>query len=147
MSKKMAFAALAAAALVAGCSSFTLEDREAFRDDNGNYIIAEYGKLSSEYKYTIVSPMNGVALECTSRRAVRITLPDGDTGKPTGDTMTFRICQNDSPKGTMYMTADEKWKYLTIGIRSRLYLINEAKTDYLLVFEGQNSPSILEESK
>ena len=84
------------------------------------------------YIVNIVSPINGAELECTDTKMVRITLP-----APNLSVIDGYICQNDSPKGTMYATKDKKWKYLTIGIRSRLYLVNETGDDYLLVFDGE----------
>lgn len=140
MKLNIAFAALAAAALVAGCSTYRPQMKDAFVDNDGNVMVVEYGELSKPYKYKIVSPMNGVELECTDRKLLKITLPE-----PNGSTLAFYICQNDSPKGTMYATRDDKWKFITIGVQCRLYLQNEDKTDYLLVFEGRNSPSTLEE--
>ena len=137
-------ASLLAAAALAGCSTFRPAQKDAFVDGDGNVMIAEYGSLSKPYTYMIVSPMNGVALECKDRRIVRVTLPSAD-GTPTGERLTFRICQNDSPKGTMYETKDKKWKYLTIGLKTRLYLWSADDKDYLLVFEGTTAPSILDE--
>ena len=133
-------AAFAAAALAVGCSTFRSQMKDAFVDGEGNVLVVEYGELSKPYTYTIVSPMNGAELECSDRKLLKITLPE-----PNCETLAFYICQNDSPKGTMYATRDGKWKFLTIGVQSRLYLQNEDKTDYLLVFDGRNSPSVLED--
>ncbi len=117
MKLPMTFAALAAGALLAGCATFTPTQKDAFLDDEGNILVAEYGAFSREYTYKIKSPMNGAELECRDKRAVRITLPD-----PDGRTLTFLICQKVSPKGTMYKTKDGQWLYWTIGLDSRLYL-------------------------
>ena len=100
-------AALAALALAAGCASFRSTQKDAFVDDDGNILVVEYGSLSRSYAYKLVSPINGAEVECTDNRAVRVTLPD-ETGAPNGETMTLRICQNDSPKGTTYATKDGK---------------------------------------
>ena len=101
-------------------------------DGEGNILHVRYGERSRPYTYKIVSPINGAELECTDTKMVRITLP-----APNLSVIDGYICQNDSPKGTMYATKDKKWKYLTIGIRSRLYLVNETGDDYLLVFDGE----------
>ena len=134
MKTKTITAALVAAAcaLLAGCASFRQAMEDSFIDDEGNILHVRYGERSRPYTYRIVSPMNGNELECTDTKMVRITLP-----APNLRVIDGYICQNDSPKGTMYATKDKKWKFLTIGIRSRLYLINETKDDYLLVFDGE----------
>ena len=124
--------AAAACALCAGCASFRLAMEDSFIDGEGNILHVKYGERSRPYTYKIVSPMNGAELECTDKKMVRITLP-----APNLSVIDGYICQNDSPKGTMYVTKDGKWKYLTIGIRSRLYLVNETGDDYLLVFDGE----------
>ena len=126
-----AFAAVAAA-MLAGCASFRPAMEDSFIDGEGNILHVRYGERSRPYKFKIVSPMNGAELECEDTKMVRITLP-----APNLSVIDGYICQNDSPKGTMYATRDMKWKYLTIGIRSRLYLINETRDDYLLVFDGE----------
>ncbi len=134
MKMKTLSAALAAAAcaLLAGCASFRTAMEDSFIDGEGNILHVVYGERSRPYTYTIVSPMNGAELECKETKMVRITLPAPNLGVIDG-----YICQNDSPKGTMYATRDGKWKFLTIGIRCRLYLVNETKDDYLLVFDGE----------
>lgn len=124
--------AAAACALLAGCASFRPAMEDSFIDGEGNILHVVYGERSRPYTYKIVSPMNGAELDCTDTKMVRITLP-----APNLRVIDGYICQNDSPKGTMYETKDRKWKFLTIGIRSRLYLINETKDDYLLVFDGE----------
>lgn len=124
--------AAAACALLAGCASFRTAMEDSFIDGEGNILHVVYGERSRPYTYTIVSPMNGAELECKETKMVRITLPAPNLGVIDG-----YICQNDSPKGTMYATRDGKWKFLTIGIRCRLYLVNETKDDYLLVFDGE----------
>ncbi len=127
-----------AAALLAGCASFRPFQKDAFIDDEGNILVVEYGVSSKPYTYTMVSPMNGVEIECTDTKMVRATLPSKER-------IVCYICQNNSPKGTMYMTRDRKWKYLTVGLASRLYLLNREIDDYMLVFEGNVCPSALDE--
>ncbi len=129
---------LFAAALLAGCASFRPFQKDAFVDDDGNVMVVEYGESSKPYAYTMVSPMNGAEVVCTDTKMVRVTLPSGER-------IVCRICQNNSPKGTMYETRDRKWKYLTVGLASRLYLRYPAEDDYMLVFEGNICPSALED--
>ena len=130
----------AIAALLAGCASFRPLQSDYFLDGEGNVMKVEYGEASKPYTYKMVSPMNGVEVECSDTKLVRITLPE-----PSDETLLCYICQNESPKGTMYATKDGKWKFLTIGIASRLYLWYPEERDYLLVFEGNLSPSAGEE--
>lgn len=126
----------ALSAVLAGCSTFHPLHDDAFIDDKGNVLYAVYGECSKPYTYNIVSPANGRELPCTEKKMVRIRLPD-----PNGSRVDCYICQNPFPKGTMYGTRDGKWKYLTIGVKSRLYLVNEERNDYLLVFEGEFYPA------
>lgn len=127
--------------LVTGCATFRPTQADAFVDDDGNVIVVEYGERSKPYTYQIKSPMNGNTLDCQDTKMVRIRLP-----KPDEKVIVCRLCQNDSPKGTMYATTDGKWKFLTIGVASRVYLWYPKENDYLLVFEGNNNPDALGDS-
>jgi hypothetical protein len=140
MKNTTAAVAALAAAILAGCSTFRPMMKDAFVDDDGLVVVVEYGEMSKPYKYKVVSPMNGVELECADRKLVKVTLPE-----PNGSTLSFYICQNESPKGTMYSTRDGKWRFLTIGVSCRIYLWSSQDNDYLLVFEGKNTPGVLEE--
>ena len=130
---------LLSALLTGGCASFRKTQTDAFVDGEGNAIVVEYGVSSKPYTYQIKSPMNGNTLDCQDTKMVRVRLPSGET-------IVCRVCQNDSPKGTMYMTDDRKWKYLTIGLASRVYLWYPEEKDYLLVFEGNNNPNALDDN-
>ena len=125
--------------LAAGCATCRWTQTDAFVDGEGNAIVVSYGVSSKPYTYQIKSPMNNNTLDCQDTKLVRVTLPSKEV-------ITCRICQNESPKGTMYMTQDGKWKYLTIGLMSRIYLRGENPADYLLVFEGNNSPNALDDN-
>lgn len=140
MTAKIA-SAVVFAALLSGCASFRVQQTDYFIDDDGNVMMVEYGESSRPYTYKMVSPMNGVEVECKDTKLVRVKLPE-----PSDETLLCYICQNESPKGTMYATRDNKWKYLTIGIASRLYLWYPEENDYLLVFEGNLSPSAAEDA-
>jgi len=127
--------AIAAAAALAGCTSFRPTRNDSFVDKDGLVLGAVYGESSKPYTYKMVSPINGAEMEGEDTKMVRLTLPP-----PSEEVLTCYICQNESPKGTMYATKDMKWKYLTIGIASRLYLWYPEEGDYLLVFEGDLVP-------
>ncbi len=135
-----AAAAAFVAAVLAGCTSFRPTQRDAFVDDEGNVLRVEYGVASKPYSYKMVSPMNGVEVEGHDTKMVILKTPE-----PENDTLTCYICQNPSPKGTMYGTRDDKWRYLTVGLMCRLYLWDPAENDYILVFEGNSTPSVIEE--
>ena len=139
MTAKIA-SAVVFAALLSGCASFRVQQTDYFIDDDGNVMMVEYGESSRPYTYKMVSPMNGVEVECKDTKLVRVKLPE-----PSDETLLCYICQNESPKGTMYATRDNKWKYLTIGLKTRLYLWSTEDRDYLLVFEGTTAPSVLDE--
>ena len=131
------FLAVTAALLTAGCASFRKTQADAFIDGNGNILQVQYGVRTKPYTYKMVSPMNGKEFEGRDTRMVRLMTPAGEK-------LTGYICQNDSPKGTMYATKDGKWKYLTVGLASRLYLWFPDEREYLLVFEGTISPAAVE---
>jgi hypothetical protein len=42
----------------------------------------------------------------------------------------------------MYMTTDKRWKFLTVGLASWIFIRDEARRDYLLVFEGNLAPGL-----
>ncbi|MGN0854926.1 MAG: hypothetical protein ACI4R9_05325 [Kiritimatiellia bacterium] len=135
---RLLLALLGPVLMATGCASFRLMQTDAFVDDQGNAIVVEYGECSKPYTYRIQSPANGNTLECQDTKMVRVRLPSDKV-------IVCRVCQNESPKGTMYATKDGKWKYLTIGLASRIYLWYPDEREYLLVFEGSNSPSALDD--
>ena len=140
--RSTAIFAAAAALACAGCATFRGTQKDAFIDDEGNILRVEYGVSSREYTYKLVSPMNGAEIDGHDVKMVRVLTPE-----PENDKLTFYICQNPSPKGTMYETKDKKWKFLTVGIWCALYLWDPEEGQYLLVFEGDSNPAILEEDK
>ena len=124
------FGAWAAAALaLAGCNSFTVSSSSRFVDEDGNIISVTYGQFEKERDTVFTSPVDGRKIDMKSKLAVRVTLPDG------GD-FTAVQCMNMLPTGTMYMSSDAKWLYHANGTTCSVYLINETKNDYILVFDG-----------
>ena len=126
-------ATAAAIAALQGCATFNRAHVNAFVDDDGRVLRVEYGTRSRPYTYYIVSPINGNKLECHDDKMVKIELPDGDG-------YTCYISQNVVSKGTMYSTRDEKIKFLTTGLQSRVYKYVPERNDYLEIFDGQLSP-------
>ena len=116
-------------AVLCGCASFHCNQTDSFIDDEGNVLHVEYGELSREYEYRMVSPANGAVTSGKSTRFVRVELPSLEW-------IDCRVCQCPFPYGTMYETSDAKWRYFTTGLECAVYLVNEDKSDYLLVFKG-----------
>lgn len=117
--------------LVVGCTSFHSTQKFSFVDDNGLVLKAEYGLAAKPYHYKMISPMNGVEVDCTDTKMVKVTLPP-----PNNETIVCYICQNLLGKGTMYGTRDNKWKYATTGLYCRLYLWIPQLGDYQHVYSG-----------
>ncbi len=145
----------ACAFLLAGCSSFRLEQQFSFSDDEGEGVLfVEYGIMTKAYTYTVVSPVNGAPLECTDNKVAKVTLPydyqsemitDAQTGQKLvkitknpsrGEQVSMYSCQNLINAGKMYSTRDNKWKYVTDGLHCRLYLFVPESGDYWHVYSG-----------
>jgi len=125
------FVLAALLAIAAGCQSYTIMQQNVFVDDDGNVLTVRYGHLESERTTTVRNPLTRKDVEMSSRLAVSLTLPE-----PNGSELMAYQCMNFLPSGTMYGTDDGKWLFLANGITSAVYLINEDKTDYVLVFSG-----------
>jgi hypothetical protein len=125
--KLIALVALFAA--FAGCNSFKVMQTNSFIDEYGNVITVRYGQLMKEHKTQFVSPVNGKTLDMSSKLAVKVILPDGES-------FTGYQCMNMHRSGTMYKSSDSKWLFHANGIASSIYLINEQGNDYILVFDG-----------
>ena len=127
---RSSFAALAAALLLAGCQSYTLDQQNIFADDDGNVVVVDYGRSKSEHTNTFRSPATGKEMEFHSKLVVKVQLPDGDTIKAWQ-------CMNFLPRGTMYMTDDEEWKVLLYGFSLVIYHQTDEKPPrYLEVYRG-----------
>lgn len=132
--RRIAARAVAAAALAlaaAGCNSFTVNQTNAFVDEDGLVLTVRYGQMEKEKTTTFRSPVNGKDVELRSRLAVSLTLPE-----PNGSTVMAYQCLNMLPSGTMYKSSDGKWLFHANGISCSLYLVNETGDDHYLVFSG-----------
>ena len=136
VAKKLSALALSlvAAMLVmfAGCVSFKPQQACMFTDSEGDIVAVEYGRTKREHKSNFVAP-SGKVMESKSSRAVRVTLPDGES-------FLAWECMNSLPSGTMYRSGDENWMYHANGISCRVFhkAVNPGtgQDDYLVVFEG-----------
>ena len=121
--------ALAAAALAAGCHSYTIVQSNVFVDEDGNVVTVEYGRGDSAYTSTFISPATGKEVEFKSKLMVRAELPDGDT-------FTAWQCMNFLARGTMYKTGNEEWMLLADGFSCVIYHQTDDETRYLEVYRG-----------
>ena len=125
-----AFAFLAAV-LLQGCQSYEIVQRLVFADDDGNVVIVDYGRSESEHHNSFISPVTGKEMDFHSKLVVKVQLPDGDTIKAWQ-------CMNFLPRGTMYMSDDEDWKFLQDSFSFSAYhrTGEPPPRDYLEVFRG-----------
>ncbi|MBR2839313.1 MAG: hypothetical protein IKE55_11045 [Kiritimatiellae bacterium] len=125
-------AALCALALAfaAGCQSYDVVQKNVFVDEDGNVVVVEYGRSSSDHVNKFVAPTTGREMEFRSKLVVRAELPDG-TG------FTAWQCMNFLARGTMYKTDNEKWMLLADGFSCAVYRrTDEDKTRYMEVYRG-----------
>ena len=99
---------LIAALLLQGCQSYEIVQRNVFADDDGNVVVVDYGRSESDHHNSFVSPVTGKKMDFHTKLVVEVQLPDGDTVKAWQ-------CMNFLPRGTMYMSDDEEWKFLADG--------------------------------
>ena len=119
-----------AVALLQGCQSYTIVQRNVFVDDRGNAVAVEYGRSESEHVNSFRSPVNGDEMEFRSKLVVRAELPDGDTFKAWQ-------CMNFLPYGTMYRTDNDEWMLHANGFTCTIYQQSEEdETKYREVFRG-----------
>ena len=140
VAKKLAALSLAIALSLGlvGCNTFTRSQLDAFIDDDAYIIKVEYGNCERPHKYKLVSPMNGKEIECQTTMMARVTLPDGRR-------FDGYYGQNEFAYGTMYTSANGKWKYFTTGLESSVFEYVPELDDYKLVYHGKACPKALEE--
>ena len=126
----LSFGCLLAAALLQGCQSYAVVQRNVFVDDRGNAVAVEYGRSERDHVNTYKSPVNGEELEFKSKLVVLAELPDGDGFKAWQ-------CMNYLPYGTMYKSDNERWMLHANGFSCTIYRqTEEDRTKYLEVFRG-----------
>ncbi|MBO7721286.1 MAG: hypothetical protein J6T01_02665 [Kiritimatiellae bacterium] len=106
--------AAAAAAVLAGCQSYTVVQSNVFADDDGNVVTVDYGRSESDHVNTFVSPATGKEMDFKSKLVVKAHMPDGGSFKAWQ-------CMNFLPGGTMYQTDDGEWKLLARGFSCIIY--------------------------
>jgi hypothetical protein len=125
-------------ALLAGCNSYRVVQKNVFSDEDGNLVAIRYGIAEKDHVNTFVAPMTGKEMEFKSKLVILAELPDGDDFKAWQ-------CMNFLSQGTMYQTDDEAWKVLLNGFSCQVFLRDEANPEnYRLVYRGVicDSPDI-----
>lgn len=126
------------AAVVSGCQSYQITQRNIFSDEDGFVVTVDYGHSESDHFNTFISPMTGEELEFKSRLMVNVELPNGD------DFIAWQ-CMNFLRRGTMYRTDNDEWMFLANGFSCTVYhQTDEDETRYLEVYRGVvcDSPKI-----
>ena len=118
-------AAMAAALLCAGCSSFEAERSSQFVDDGNRLIQVEYAR--GDYHETEFTTPTGVRLPFKSKLKVRVTLWDGTR---------FTAYQNMSFDGVLYKSDDLKWEFFEKGAGCAVARMNDDGDGYRLLFSG-----------
>ena len=118
------------ALLLAGCQSYEIVQSNVFSDEDGNSVMVEYGRSSTDHVNTFLSPQTGEEMEFKSKLVVLVTLPDGERFKAWQ-------CMNFINLGTMYKTDDGEWMFLANGFSSIVYRqAGDDKDMYKEVYRG-----------
>lgn len=125
-------------AMLGGCHSYKLVQRNVFSDEDGRLVTITYGVAEKEHINTFVSPMTGEEMQFKSRLVVEAEMPDGDS---------FRAwqCMNLQSRGTMYRTDNGRWQVLVNGFSCIVYRQSAEDHDaYIQVYRGVlcDSPAI-----
>ena len=108
-------AALALAlALLAGCQSYRIVQKNVFSDEDGNLLAVRYGIAEKDHENTFIAPMTGKEMTFKSKLLILADLPDGKSVKAWQ-------CMNLQSRGTMYESGDREWKVLLNGFSCILF--------------------------
>lgn len=130
--KAIRFLAVAATVLIAGCATWTFEPTRTskFVNEQNEYIVVDYG--IEEHESTFIGP-GGVKMPFKSKLKVRVTMPDGER---------FVAYQNMSTEGRLYVSGNERWRFLEHGVAA--YVAERASDDkgHILRYQGTLCASI-----
>ena len=130
--KSIHILAVAATALLAGCATWTFEPTRSskFVNERNEYILVDYG--IEEHESTFIGP-GGVEMPFRSKLKVRVEMPDGTR---------FVAYQNMSTEGRLYVSDNERWKFLEKGVAA--YVAERAPDGkgYLLRYQGTLCASV-----
>ena len=125
--KAAGFLLVAAAALLAGCTSFEPLRSKRCVDDNNNYLHVDYGRDTKDHESTTTLG-KGVKWPFKSKNMVRVEMPDGTR---------FVAYQNLAPTGNLYKTEDEEWEFFESGGAGCLVAqLDKDRSGYITRFRG-----------
>ena len=118
--------AATAAALLAGCATWTFEPTRTskFVNEHNEYIVVDYGV--EEHESTFIGP-GGVRMPFKSKLKVRVEMPDGTR---------FVAFQNMSTEGRLYVTDNGRWRFLERGVAAYVAERAPDKNGFLLRYQG-----------
>lgn len=118
--------AATAAALLAGCATWTFEPTRTskFVNESNEYIVVDYG--IEEHESTFIGP-GGVRMPFKSKLKVRVEMPDGTR---------FVAFQNMSTEGRLYVTDNGRWRFLERGVAAYVAERAPDKNGFLLRYQG-----------
>ena len=121
-----------AAALLGGCATWTFEPTRSskFVNERNEYILVDYG--IEEHESTFIGP-GGVKMPFKSKLKVRVTMPDGTR---------FVAYQNMSTEGRLYVSDDERWRFLERGVAAYVAERAPDKNGSLLRYQGTLCASV-----
>ena len=124
--------AATAAAILAGCATWTFEPTRSskFVNERNEYILVDYG--IEEHESTFIGP-GGVRMPFKSKLKVRVEMPDGTR---------FVAYQNMSTEGRLYVSDDERWRFLERGVAAYVAERAPDKKGSLLRYQGTLCASI-----
>ena len=122
----------ASLALLAGCATWTFEPTRSskFVNERNEYIVVDYGV--EEHESTFIGP-GGVRMPFKSKLKVRVTMPDGTR---------FVAYQNMSTEGRLYVTDNERWRFLERGVAAYVAELAPDKSRHVLRYQGTLCASV-----
>ena len=121
-----------AAVLLAGCATWTFEPTRTskFVNEKNEYIVVDYG--IEEHESTFIGP-GGVKMPFRSKLKVRVEMPDGTR---------FVAYQNMSTEGRLYITDNERWRFLERGVAAYVAEFVSEKDGFRLRYQGTLCASV-----
>ena len=132
MMKTIRILSATAAALLAGCATWTFEPTRTskFVNERNEYIVVDYG--IEEHESTFIAP-GGVEMPFKSKLKVRVTMPDGER---------FVAYQNLSTEGRLYVTDNGRWRFLERGVAAYVAERAPDKNGHVLRYQGTLCASV-----
>ena len=118
--------------LLAGCATWTFEPTRTskFVNERNEYIVVDYG--IEEHESTFIGP-GGVRMPFKSKLKVRVEMPDGTR---------FVAYQNMSTEGRLYVTDNERWRFLERGVAAYVAERAPDKNGHILRYQGTLCASV-----